>query len=785
MLRKRGLEVRDSSRCCSSLFFPNKKGQVTIFIIVGIVILFTFAGVMFVTQKATGETLTAEGEPLITSVPSVFVPLQTYTENCLEQVGKQGLILLGQQGGYIYPDLVGQYSADDPSEADGLLLGGVKVPYWHYNVQGNKENKIVFSSLQPKLTAAEDGSMSIEVQLSRYVEENLPGCLVNYDSFKTQGFRVDFEAQSAAVETIVGEETVGFWLKMEVQAQQGSAETTLEQFYVKVPLKLKKYYEVASLITEAEKSRAFLERQALDLVQVFSGLNSEKLPPTTALSLDLAPPAYWAVPDVQEKLKEMLTSYMPMLRYLSADNFYRYEYPVSDLSKLYQQNEDNMILPLANGEGLNINFDYFGWPLYFDITNEDNVIKPVNSVAIHLSLFHLGLQQYNTMYDLSYPSLVTINDPAALNGEGYNFVFALESNVRNNEPAVADQILPAPIMAAEDSLLCNEKSYDTELVKTLVIDSSTNQPLADVHIGFSLPEMKSCALGQTDSKGRFSTKLPAVYGGVIDLNKEGYLTNFYPIDTTKYTTQPGIIGYAVQGYAQKVIALDPLHSVKVSVKKKSVDKCIDQRCFSSGVFGPLGQEVFSFTPEMLESKHQWRYTAGVSSLKEKEQATIILTRVRGLNSEVVEEDFSTAVSLRGDQVQEIDLVPGVYEVNILLMNEEPLIIPEETRCVEEGFVTKLACSMMDGACCVKFDETKMDQYLAGQVVWDTEETYWTIVPEKLYGSNELEFYVPNLNFQSVPALTHLRVLEDLQMMGKLGAISQENLVKVSLTPKFK
>jgi len=65
------------------------------------------------------------------------------------------------------------------------------------------------------------------------------------------------------------------------------------------------------------------------------------------------------------------------------------------------------------------------------------------------------------------------------------------------------------------------------------------------------------------------------------------------------------------------------------------------------------------------------------------------------------------------------------------------------------------------------------------------ETYWTIVPEKLYGSNELEFYVPNLNFQSVPALTHLRVLEDLQMMGKLGAISQENLVKVSLTPKFK
>ena len=37
------------------------------------------------------------------------------------------------------------------------------------------------------------------------------------------------------------------------------------------------------------------------------------------------------------------------------------------------------------------------------------------------------LNRYFSVYDLSYPVLVTIRDTAALNGRGYTFAFALES----------------------------------------------------------------------------------------------------------------------------------------------------------------------------------------------------------------------------------------------------------------------------------------------------------------------------------------------------------------------
>jgi len=75
MVYKRG--SRDSS---------NSKGQVTVFIIIGIVILFTFAGVLFITKTVTKEKFLTEGEPLISRVPQAFAPLQLYTENCLNLI---------------------------------------------------------------------------------------------------------------------------------------------------------------------------------------------------------------------------------------------------------------------------------------------------------------------------------------------------------------------------------------------------------------------------------------------------------------------------------------------------------------------------------------------------------------------------------------------------------------------------------------------------------------------------------------------------------------------------
>ena len=156
----KGVSIRTSS-----------KGQVTVFIIVGIVILFTFAGVLLVTKIVNKEELFTKGEPLISRVPQAFAPIQIYTENCLQLIGKQGLLLLGQQGGYIHPNVLGDYSLSRTTESAGINLEPTKVPYWWHNQEPDASNTITYGSFQPKLTG--NDQLSIQRQLETYVEENL------------------------------------------------------------------------------------------------------------------------------------------------------------------------------------------------------------------------------------------------------------------------------------------------------------------------------------------------------------------------------------------------------------------------------------------------------------------------------------------------------------------------------------------------------------------------------------------------------------------------------------
>ena len=772
----------------------SKKGQVTIFVIIGIVILFAFAGFLYITKTVAKDELTTEGEPIIASVPQNFKPIQEYTENCLAQIGERGLLLLGQQGGYIYPDVVGKYSAADPAEADGVDLEPLKVPYWHYNVVSNLENDISYSSLQPKLYAKEDPEMSIEAQLSRFAEENLNNCLENYNSFAGRGFEIKAPAleedsdETKEVIVLVGEQTVNFWLKMDVEAAQGDASVEMNQFFIKIPLRLKHYYEVASEIAKVQKEHNFLEMQMLDLISAYSAVDLNQLPPTEAVTFTMVPEARWNEIDIKEKVKGLLVSYVPMLRYLGSSNFYRHDYRSAtttaatvNLANLFQKNYDNMILPLETATDLEVSFDYFGWEPYFDMNDKDGQIEASN-YGVNFYLLHFNTNHYYSTYDVSYPVLITLRDPNALLGKGYQFVFALESNIRNNLIAAEGYKQPPPSTAERISMACDENKRNTKMIKTVVVDSASLEPLEAVQIGFSIPEQDDCILGATDSEGVFESKYPAVYGGVASFIKDDYLTNFYPIDTYQYkesagagagssgTETAGIMGYAVTGLTEKVIPLHKRKMISVAIKKKSLEKCITDNeeeetvCYSQGLFAATDKPLFSYSPEQLEQAHFWTFPNLARSLSSNEKGVIILTRVGDTQPGVFNNEFTATVAVTGTKEAEMELVPGTYKVTALLTSEDSLIIPEEER---EDFAMPAQV---------------LDKSLIGQLQWEEKENYFVVTPEDLYNSDKLTFNILTFNLAGVPEEEHLRVMEDLQVMGKLGELSKT--LRSELEPKF-
>lgn len=788
----------------------DRKAQITIFIIVGILLLFITSLILFVSNQTVSKKISDQGDIVVADVPQEFMSLNAYVENCINQIGVRSLKSLGEQGGYLNPDIVGKYSVNNPEDADGIEFGSIKIPFWYYNTIPNELKSVKYASLKPELYNDDDPELSIEAQLARALEEQISSCTAEYGNFIEQGYEIK-EGENKEAEVFISDDTVKFYLQMPIEANKGSASHDFEEFYVRVPLRLKHYYEVAAELAEVEKNNSILERQALDLIATYGAVDNEAIPPTQATTFTPVPEAYWNELDVKNKMKGLLTSYVPVLRYLSSNNFHRYEYSqgavVADLSNLYQANYDNMIIPLHTADNVDVNFDYFSWNPYLDLNDNGGVVQPTVLKQNFMKL-NFNMNQYFVQYDLSYPVLVTIRDDDALNGEGFNFVFALESNIRNNVAAqggFSETRLPI-----QESLVCKLNQRNSEVINTIVLDSSTLQPIDEVQVGFGIPEQQDCVMGYTNSAGLLATRYPLVYGGVSSYIKDGYLSAFYDFDTYGYEE-----GRVSAKEAQNVIMIHPYKTINISIKKKNVEKCIKFKstysfdpistinpiayfkeqvdfataqvkgdkevCFSQGLFGNADEVLFKKSPSLLDADHKWVFVDVPIKLSANEEGTIILKRVADVSKNQFNEEFVAVASVLGDNTAEIELVPGVYEVTALVRNMNGFIIPKEERC-SEGIMQSFACTDIDG-CCFKFDENSADEYIAGQLQWDMEKYYLTITPKQLYSANEIEFNVLGFGIDNVPEAEHIRVLEDLEVMGLLGNFSQVEREK--LNPVYK
>jgi len=825
---KRGILNRASS-----------KGQITIFIIIGIVILFSSAAIFYFVKTSSTQRVESEVEAVIANVPQTFQPIQSYTENCLYQIGKQGLLILGQQGGYIYPDLLGEYSPSEPTESVGLNLDPTKVPYWLYNPEANDARKVTHASKKPKLYFKDDPELSIEAQLSRFVSEKIESCLDNYHSFESQGFRFkSIENAPREVTVKVGGETITLLLKMDVEARKGDSATTLNSFLSKIQCCGRVDYVVAEKITNTQQNYSFIEKQGLELISIYSRKDPNSFAPTSDIGFELISVLSWSESVLKEKFKTLLSSYLPMLRYLGSSNFYYKVYPEGNLQA--QRLTDNAILPLTGAEDLEVSFDYYGWPIYFSTNSDANgIIRPEHQ-AVKWQVLNFAHQRYETHYDASYPVLVTLHDASAFGGEGFDFLFALEANIRNNAPAEAGTVretYPQKI----SPLACNEEQRNSALIKTVVVDSFTKEPIETVKIGFTIPEQDECEIGITNKQGELESSYPTVYGGVVNFVKPEYLTNYYPLDTYKYRSEPVALGQAIAGAAegQRAIELHRIKKINVSVQLKELEKCltpleckytvspviitatflpfaeitcqeISEQCFfNQGNNVLLGDPLIQLEANgSLAKYHKYYFTNKARPPQENEEFFINLERVSGFQENVFGEDFFATIGVKGNEIKEVNLVPGKYKVTGITTLNQKILIAKEERCIDYHVLT------VEKQQCFKMDESNMDLYVSGNLNWNTPETYFVITPDQLYSSSHLTITLPVQDLSSVPVTIpstqyecvgylclpgvgcgfdackpktvqiNSRVIEDLTIPGEIEKISRRQEIRSALEPQF-
>ncbi len=197
-----------------------KRGQVTIFLIVGIVLLGVFSGVFYLVSTINEDRLKGEQEtPLYSELRPQFV---TFVESCLEQTAEPGLYLLGKQGGIIEPE--GKFLATENDIINYAYLNGEYLLH--------KEE--------------------METQLNRFIEDNLNDCINNFAAFQDLAYEI--RTEEPQVKSLIQLNSVDISLNYPLEIISGKEQTKVEDFKISIDLPLGGYLDTVQQISSKSNS---------------------------------------------------------------------------------------------------------------------------------------------------------------------------------------------------------------------------------------------------------------------------------------------------------------------------------------------------------------------------------------------------------------------------------------------------------------------------------------------------------------------------------------------------
>jgi len=787
--------------------FEGTKGQITVFIIIGIVIVAAVSIFLVVRSQQAGlpeETIVSE------RTPDEFKPVKDFVESCLNQKLKEAFIKIGQHGGYVDMedrDMSGSQfvlKPDDPTSSDAAFLDSLpssNVAYWWYMKTPNTCNNCL-------LTDENKPSFEyIQEQSNKYIEENLDECIDGFRNFEQQGFDIN-ELARPSVNTTITEEDVAVMLDYPINASLDDKNTLISQYYTSIPLGFRDFYELADAITYAEINTSFLEYVPKQILGVYSsGTDTGKLPPIYAREESYAP-KIWSKNLVKYEFRSVLTSMMPFLSLANTKNAHPYTTDDAITTGLHRPFYYDTLLNKSYDD-FTVNFYYFNWPIYFyvgpasgEILGATKVIDIPNAIG-PISLFpSVPIREYAFFYDITYPVIVEIRRDSDLFGEGYSLLFALESNIRDNRDMkewkegngtygsdiqdlfsvsnVAETEFPETQEEAEmglagyvnrtkqesKSLFCDPKQRLSGNITITTKDAISGNGVPGVKVKFGCGAYEFCTIGTTQfevetNQTVITDKFPICRGGgILKLEKEGYLDSI-TLDLT-------IEQNSSQDFE---VLMSPLVKKEVKITKMMANRSILY-------WQPYKKYGRNYTKRIVMTDQEL-------PLNPEDDDVLLMIRKVDINPLVT---YPTQVVSYDPDVNSstIELAEGVYEIKSNFVNKSGANVTPNLRCNSmDAYMCYLRRNesakegeMADVGNCncyfVPEDPIVMEQAISGGIEFTNESSYWIVTKEELAENNSIEF--------KIIQLPPIKLVEDFDEMGLIVNIT--NQYRSLLEPVF-
>lgn len=381
----------------------NKKAQVTIFIIIGIIIV---AGVI--------SFIVFRGNLFQTKIPANMEPVYTTFLSCIEEDTLTGISVLESQAGYIFlPDFEpGSSHMPFSSQLDFL---GNPIPYWYYVSGNNIEAEQVPSKSE------------MQKQLAEFVEGKLKDCV--FEKYYEQGFEISLGEPNA--EVLINDDVVRVDLSLSLEISKEEDNVKIKNHKVEVNSKLGKLYESAKKIYDYEQDNLFLEKYAVDTLRLYA--------PVTGVEISCSPQT-WIIEDIFNNLQDAIEANTLALRKKGdfvkdkESEYFEVDVPVEEDVKFINSKS---------------------WSYSFEVANDESILI-ANPVGNQQGLGILGFcyVPYHFVYNVKYPVLIQVSEGDEI------FQFPMAVIIQANNPRKS---LDVDAIGVESPELCKRKNTLTKV----------------------------------------------------------------------------------------------------------------------------------------------------------------------------------------------------------------------------------------------------------------------------------------------------------------------------------
>ena len=478
------------------------RGQVTMFIILGIFIIAIFIGLFAFKDYFLKSEFEREAEKI--SVSKDIEPVFDYLKNCIKDVGEDGVKIIASQGGYLdieRPDFSVNPLMPFSNSLDIFNNDALKVAYWFYETDnGIQRNNI------PSLE-------NIEEDISTYIEENINTCLYNYSVFK--GYEVsDFNDLDVRVD--IADDKIFVTVNTDMKVDYKDLEGRIDVFKVVLDMPLGSLYKVANEIMEEENKEYFFEEKTIDMMVLYDEI------PLNFVEFSCERKV-WQKSKVIDDFKRIVNLNLRKIN-LNKDDYYS----------------------IGINSNINTGFTYNEeWPFYVDIYPSDGEVLKGDSFIQNKGITRFlsrlfCLNDYKFVYDVKYPVLVKLSK------DNLDFLFAFQVLIKSNEPRQRK----ADYQFEKTQDLCeNKNSFIT--VNTKGVDNFGNiVDLDNVEVNYKCFSYV-CDVGESVN-GVISNYVPSCYNGLVIGEKEGYFE--------------GTIFASTNQEVESNIILEPIYDKEVEIK---------------------------------------------------------------------------------------------------------------------------------------------------------------------------------------------------------------------------